>query len=79
MIHGGPGAGEKGKTMVKKKRNTWQSKLTKKQLSHLRAHEIRTFTQAKKSAEFQAQRRKEMGFIQCPDCWDINVRLELPL
>lgn len=64
---------------------TWQSKLSKKELAHLRSQGITTLTVAKVNAEAQVKMRKkwaEEGLTgsQAEPCWEcrqINIKLGL--
>ena len=58
----------------------WQSKLTKKELRHLRESGITTLRQAKVNAEFQAKEMAKPGersMLICSECTPINQKLGL--
>ena len=71
----------KEKTMAKKKINTWQSKLTKKELRHLRVTAgVTTLSGAERNFASQLKMRREQDVIEtCWDCKCIARKLGFPV
>lgn len=60
---------------------TWQSKLTKKHMKHLREMGMNTLSKIKTTLEHQAETRKDPENISDP-CWtcrEVANRLNLPV
>jgi hypothetical protein len=63
-----------------KKKNTWQSKLTKKELRHLRVDAgVTTLSAAKRNFELHVKMRGETDVEPCWDCKNIARKLGLPV
>ena len=66
--------------MARKKRNTWQSKLTKKELTHLRVDAgVTTLAGAERNFAEQLKMRAVDNWEPCGDCKMIARKLGFPV
>lgn len=56
-----------------KKRKTWRSKLTKKEIAHMKESECTTLTELKTTFEHQAKMRKQFPEPMHEPCWDCRA------
>lgn len=56
-----------------KKRKTWRSKLTKKELQHMKESECTTFSSLERNFKHQADMRKKFPEPMHEPCWDCKA------